>query len=231
MYSVLGSEAREESTEEHNRGKTMTDDKPVLTRRRILGGMATIGVAGALGAGTWAQMHDTEQAAVAATAGTLNLRANGGNATIPVKFKNLKNGDSKTETVTLTNTGSIPGESLCFYIPKSSIEERENSYMEAEREAGESGLTGPNDGELREYTSLEISVGGQNVFGPALLRPDNIVGQEDRVCINLDPALADQELPLEITLHVNDDDVSTAMSDSFSFDLNFTLYDNEQSSS
>ena len=40
----------------------MTDDndKPILTRRRVLGGMATIGAASAVGAGTTAVFNDEE---------------------------------------------------------------------------------------------------------------------------------------------------------------------------
>ena len=37
----------------------MADDNR-LTRRRVLGGIGTIGAAGALGAGTWAAYSDTE---------------------------------------------------------------------------------------------------------------------------------------------------------------------------
>ncbi len=53
----------------------MADDNSPLTRRRVLGGMATIGAAGAVGAGTWAQFSDTEDATrLTATAGTLDLK-------------------------------------------------------------------------------------------------------------------------------------------------------------
>ncbi|EMA50260.1 SipW-dependent-type signal peptide-containing protein [Halococcus thailandensis] len=48
------------------------NDKSPLTRRRVLGGMATIGAAGALGAGSWAAFSDRAQTDGTFTAGELD---------------------------------------------------------------------------------------------------------------------------------------------------------------
>lgn len=90
----------------------MTDDKSMLTRRRVLGGMATIGAAGAVGAGTWASFSDTESATGnSVTAGTLDLTVNGGNIPQGASFtaSNVAPGYSTSQTLELMNAGNIAG--------------------------------------------------------------------------------------------------------------------------
>jgi spore coat-associated protein N len=83
----------------------MADDKPTLTRRRVLGGMATIGAAGAVGASTWAEFSDTDSSTVSVTAGTFELNASRHSFSVQDVYPD----ESGSWDVTLTNTGSVAG--------------------------------------------------------------------------------------------------------------------------
>jgi predicted ribosomally synthesized peptide with SipW-like signal peptide len=82
----------------------------------MLGGMATIGAAGALGAGTWAEYSDQETAQLTVEAGTLNLTIDGqdGNKA-KVHVGPLEPADANpdgnvfSESFTLKNTGTQYG--------------------------------------------------------------------------------------------------------------------------
>jgi spore coat-associated protein N len=83
-----------------------------LTRRRILGGIGTIGAASAAaGAGTMAYFSDTEQSTGnTVSAGTLDLNVDSGNtATETFSLTNKAPGDTGTATTNLSNVGSLDG--------------------------------------------------------------------------------------------------------------------------
>lgn len=88
----------------------MSDNNIELTRRRVLGGIATVGAASAaVGAGTFAAFSDTEQSSGnTVTAGTLDLQLNpnsSGNTSI--SFTNIAPGDSGSLVIELGNGGSV----------------------------------------------------------------------------------------------------------------------------
>ena len=89
-----------------------SDRKIKLTRRRALGGLGTIGVAGALaGAGTTAYFSDEQDSENnQISAGTIDLQTNGNeNAGTSISVDNVAPGDSGTESFNLNNVGSLRG--------------------------------------------------------------------------------------------------------------------------
>lgn len=84
-------------------------DKIELNRRRVLGGIATVGAASAaLGAGTFAYFSDTETSTGnSITAGDLDLTLNSGDGFSYSFDNNIAPGDSATVSVNLENTGSV----------------------------------------------------------------------------------------------------------------------------
>lgn len=86
----------------------MTDSNGV-SRRRVLGGIASVGVAGAAaGAGTMAVFSDSESSSGnSVQAGTLNLTLNGGGS---FAFNTaLAPTETTTDSVTLVSDGSVSG--------------------------------------------------------------------------------------------------------------------------
>lgn len=198
----------------------MADDKPILTRRRVLGSVATIGIAGALGATTWAQMNDTEQATVTAQAGTLDLKANGDDTVVTIDFgDSLSNGFEGTQTIDLTNVGSLPGEALCFDVSNFTSDEGETPEPETNTDTTDGG-------ELDDVANLDITLSGGGTTYNVYSGTASGVTTVD-TCANLEPALTDQTFTLDITLSIPEESVNEAMGDSFSFDLAFTLYDTD----
>lgn len=201
----------------------MADDNPTLTRRRVLGSVATIGVAGALGATTWAEMSDTENATVSAEAGTLDLEVGGTNALVQVDFgDNLTNGDAPSRTIDLTNVGSLPGEALCFSTSNFSSTEGTNPDAETNTDTSDGG-------ELDDVADLIITLSGDGETTYSIHDGAASGVESLNTCENLDTALEDQTYTLDITLDVPDEPVNEAMGDKFSFDLAATLHDTDQS--
>nr|WP_272913196.1 TasA family protein [Halapricum salinum] len=90
----------------------MSEKKIELNRRRVLGGMATLGVAAAAaGAGTYAAFTDSESSENnQVSAGTLDLTFGGSDGPVEaVSISNAVPGDSDTGTLTLSNDGSVNG--------------------------------------------------------------------------------------------------------------------------
>lgn len=199
----------------------MAEDKPILTRRRVLGSIATIGIAGVLGAATWAEMSDTETATVDAQAGSIDLQANGADETVTVDFGDaLSNGFSETQTIDLTNAGSLPGQSLCFAVENFTSGEGENFEPETNTDTADGG-------ELDDVATLTIDVSGG---GSSYSIYDGAASGVTSVdtCVNLDPPIEGQTFTLDIALSVPDENVNEAMGDEFTFDLTITLYDENQ---
>ena len=74
-----------------------------ITRRRLLGGLATVGAAGAVGgAGTYAWISDENSVSTSFTAGDVDLSVD------PTSIEFPQDDDSvMSETITLTNTGTL----------------------------------------------------------------------------------------------------------------------------
>lgn len=201
----------------------MTDDKPTLTRRRVLGSIATIGIAGALGAATWAELSDEETATVDAQAGSIDLQANGADETVTVDFgDDLANGFSETQTIDLTNAGSLPGQALCFATSNFSSGEGENFEPETNTDTADGG-------ELDDVATLDIGLSGGGASYSVYEGPASGATSLD-TCVNLDPPLEGQTFTLDIALSIPDENVNQAMGDTFNFDLTATLYDENQTS-
>ncbi|WP_153952195.1 TasA family protein [Halosegnis longus] len=145
-----------------------SDSTIELNRRRVLAGLGTIGVASAgAGAGTFALFSDTEESTGnSVTAGTLNLTADGndGSETTTLSVTGAAPGDTGIATTTLRNAGNISG---FLNVDIDSVSSAENGLVEPERQAGDSS-TGGSSGELADYLSLELDIGG-NMFTSGLV--------------------------------------------------------------
>jgi spore coat-associated protein N len=124
-----------------------------LTRRRILGGIGTIGAASAAaGAGTFAYFSDTESSTGnTVTAGTLDLTPNGSSVET-FSLADVKPSDSGTETIGLTNAGSLPG---YLNVSVDVTADSENSLEEPEPSDDDT-----TSGELAEALDVEIGLDG-----------------------------------------------------------------------
>ncbi|MEE6211159.1 TasA family protein [Salarchaeum sp. III] len=125
------------------------DDKTFeLTRRRALGGLLTLGAAGAAGgAGTMAYFSDTEQSTDnTVSAGTLDLTSDGDNGPYTIiDVDNKAPGWSASKTTPLQNDGTIAGN---LSIEVDSVTEDSGDNPESE----------PNDtADLAEFLDVTIS--------------------------------------------------------------------------
>jgi spore coat-associated protein N len=204
----------------------MTDEKSTLTRRRVLGGMATIGAAGALGAGTWAQMQDTETRQYTVQAGVLDLQISGPDN--PVVIGPLSANDPFDEELTFeayTNEGNVPGDWFGFQI--TNLTDGENGVTEPEDDLGDTGgagelaenLTVDTDIYFRDNRSLEET----NVYTGKL---SSLAGSTNYVELPK-PLGSDDILIINVRFKADQEDISEAMSDIVEFDYNFTLYDED----
>jgi spore coat-associated protein N len=190
----------------------MADDKPTLTRRRVLGGMATIGAAGAVGAGTWAAFSDEESATGSATAGTLDLKVE--NTDISGRKVTLGNGDlapgddGSYSNITLKNTGNVAGE-LRADLNITSAQENDRNEAETADDPNSGG-----NGELDNV--LELQVPGQNSGWRSLRFYD------ENTPYTLANSLSDSK-DITIKWRVPEDADNSIQSDSVTFDVTFTL--------
>jgi hypothetical protein len=229
----------------------MADDKPTLTRRRVLGGMATVGVAGAAGAGAWAGYSDTEVAETAANAGTLNLGLTSvpqfsditGNqvtvdgSTLSVSIGEMAPGDLKTATIALENKGSVDANALGVEV--TGVDSGEGDSPESE-----TGSFG-SEGELDNQIDMSVHwAGGSNLIGSAGHNVSSYDSSDFRDFSNVKqhngPYIAndvdnlsagDSNNYLKIHLHYKDLDPSEnnqSQGDTLSFDLDITAYQNNQ---
>ena len=222
------------------RPKPMADDndKPTLTRRRVLGSMATVGAAGAVGATTWSRFTDEEKKQVTATAGTLDLRVehdgtwyNG--ETIEVSGGPLENGGTFEDCETLQNVGNIAGDGITVGL--SNVQDYESGHPEPEEGPGGAG-TG--SGELIKYLSVK---GTLTCEGTEF---DCTPGSSTGGYVSLKEAegksiYVENEIPVESTCelcfsvkldesHAERDNANDAMTDNARFDLNLALEQGEQ---
>ena len=105
--------------------------------KKILISLAIIGVVAVIGVGaTVAYFSDTETSTGNTfTAGTLDLKVNGGDVFIPYAVGNLKPGESRgTDTYVITNTGSLPG---ILSLKVANVITNENGVIEPESAAGD----------------------------------------------------------------------------------------------
>jgi hypothetical protein len=153
----------------------MSGDTSKLTRRGVLGSIATIGAAGAVGIGTWATSRDSERERVVVQAGgpqgdskandDLDLRVEEQEGVIEVDAGTLPAGGTFTSCKTLSNTGSTPGNVVYVTIPESSVESAEGKGYDEETNTDES-----DGGELDEH-----------LFFRAYLAPEDTESNDEAV--------------------------------------------------
>lgn len=122
----------------------------------MLGGIATIGAAGALGAGTWAEYSDEETAQLTVEAGTLNLTIDGqdGNKA-KVHVGPIEPADSNpdgnifSESFTLENTGTQFGNRQGLRIEHVDSDEGVNNEAETNTDG---------NGELDDQLEIRVYV-------------------------------------------------------------------------
>lgn len=134
------------------------DDNSTLTRRRVLGGIATVGAASAAaGAGTMAYFSDTETSSGnTLSAGTLNLDPEGSSGgSFDMTVSGLAPNDSGQQVgyLDLKNTGSVDG-TLDYEI--TGIIDYENGQNDAESAVDSS--DGNNAGELSDHLEIRAYV-------------------------------------------------------------------------
>lgn len=142
----------------------MSDDKLELNRRRVLGGLATIGVASAgAGAGTMAYFSDTESSTGnTVSAGTLDLKADGGDSAVTtVNISDVAPGDSGGGSTTLKNSGTISG----------SVDLNFGSATNSEGDNPESEGDTASPGDLGDVLEVEVYVGSTLVRGDYTASP------------------------------------------------------------
>ena len=127
----------------------MSDKKVALTRRRVLGGLGAIGAAGAAGgAGTFAYFSDTEESSGnTVSAGTLDLTPDG-QSVETFSVSGVKPTDSGTETISLSNAGTLPG---YLNVSVDVTGDSENTVEEPEPDSDDA-----TSGELAEAIDVEI---------------------------------------------------------------------------
>jgi spore coat-associated protein N len=204
----------------------MADNKPTLTRRRVLGGVATIGVAGALGSATWAQYNDQETAGpINAEAATMDLAINNP-ASRNVKVEPVGgNADGFSETFVLENNGNITGNALTLNLDQ--VSSGEGSFnRDPETNTGGNGEL---DEQLEVRAWVEQFNGVQYFFGGSDSWEDynSVKGEENAVTkvIGLEPN--DERLDLVIEGRMKDlsgNQNNNAMGDTLSFDVVATLH-------
>jgi hypothetical protein len=224
----------------------MADDKPTLTRRRVLGSMATIGAAGAVGAGTWAQYSDEETLDITATAGSLDLRMEyegttygegDGSASVPISVGggtdgestngSFAPGDSVERVVKLWNAGNTTGNS--FDVSISNVDSGEGSSWEPEKNGGTVGelddqleirVSLKNGGSFSNHRIIDSS-GNFVAFNTAR---SNTYHEVENLDAGGSSADADE---LKVELHyVDDSNNNASMGDTLNFDLDVVLNQN-----
>lgn len=191
----------------------MPGEETRLSRRRVLGGLLTVGAASAAaGAGTMAAFSDSESSSGnAVSAGTLDLKLDGSDQTVTfLNEQGVAPGDSGQSVLPIENAGTVAG---TLEIEVSNVESSENGYSGAENGQDNS----PNDGELDEYLELRADLDGSRIIDWTYANQIP-VGQTYQLTTLSGGASAD--LTVEWRLQSAD---NVAQSDGFSFDLTFRL--------
>ncbi|WP_396613720.1 TasA family protein (plasmid) [Haloferax sp. S1W] len=129
------------------------DTTLTLTRRRLLGGILTIGTgSAAAGAGTVSLFSDTEEGTGTVSVGTLDLAVGeDDNELTFLKEANVAPGDSGTSSVTLRNAGTLTG---YLDIEVLGVTNDENGQSEPE----EGNDSSEDDGELAGVLEVRVSL-------------------------------------------------------------------------
>ncbi|QLH84143.1 TasA family protein [Halosimplex pelagicum] len=201
-----------------------------LNRRRVLGGIVTIGgAAAAAGAGTFAAFSDSESSdGNSITAGTLDLTT-GSNSTI-VNVNDVVPGTGPiAESLTLNNDGNISG-SLDVIVD--SVTSSENTVQEPELDSGDEDAsqegTSNTTGELANELTLTLSLDGTELYSGLAsgLQSGDLTSGNSGNGENYSMT-ADSSANFEIEYSVDSDAGNEIMSDSVQIDLTFELNQND----
>jgi len=138
----------------------MTDETMVITRRRLLGAVTAVGVAGAgTGSGTVAMLSDAETDSDSLSAGTIDLQLDGKNQTVEfLSETNITAGTSGTASLELENSGSRAG---VVVVEVAALRNYENGWVNNEGNNDPTdGDPGQGNGELQ--TNLEVAASFQD---------------------------------------------------------------------
>jgi len=192
-----------------------------MTRRKLLGAVATVGAAGAgAGAGTAALFSDTETSTASTSAGTLNLTLDGQDTTVQFLLETgIAPGDSGTSSVTLQNTGSVTG---YVDVEATVVTNYENGCPGNEGSAdGTCGDPGEGQGELQTYLETEgFFQNGPSLWGPTTVSNEPTQGTVYDVDYQLGPGASD-DFTVDWTFQSTAGD--DAQTDSVLIELTFRL--------
>lgn len=194
---------------------TDNDTNIKLSRRKILAGLGTIGLASAgAGAGTMALFSDTEDARATVQAGTLDLKVNGENGVVTVlNEENIAPGDSGSVDIEVHNAGSIDGS---VSVSLESVTDYENGRIEPERDAGDD----DDDGELSEFLKISIEYNG-NTYGPTTVdNLNNYLGKYGDLSL---PAGETKSATIHWELPEDGTHINVVQTDSVTVDFSVTL--------
>lgn len=128
----------------------MPDRSIAISRRRLLGGLATVGAASvATGAGTMAAFSDTESSSNNdIAAGTLDLSLDGASETVTfLDESDITPGDSDSDSVTVGSEGSVGGR---LAVTIDTIENLDKQGNEG--------------GNLAEFLAVQASIANEDAF-------------------------------------------------------------------
>ena len=200
--------------------------------------MATVGAAGAVGAGTYSRFTDEENKRVTVSAGTLDLTVDGYNGTtVEVDGGPLRNGEVLKDCETIRNIGDIGADQI--EVGLSSLKDYENGIEEPEQDAGDtSGSSG--EGELSQYLTVKGSV-CDNPCIPGGVSVDKYIDLQTAVKagtrtaeVNLPPSSKGGsgsetcQLCFYVKLDEDTPNANDAMSDKAQFDIDLTLIQNRE---
>lgn len=198
-----------------------------LTRRRLLGGLTTIGGASAAaGAGTMAMFGDSEASSGnTLQTGTLDLKIDDGDQTVSfLDVFGIEPGEDYTDyqgnvdydgAVKLSNDGSIPGRPE---VEVAAIRSDENGYHGRERNRDDT----PNEGELDEHLDVLATIDSYVVWDRQ--RIGRLSSDPYSVNTTIDPG---KSRTFTLRWWLWSDVGNLVQSDSIQLDLNFRLVQTE----
>lgn len=200
----------------------MSDPTIELTRRRVLGGLVTVGGASAAaGAGTMAAFSDIETSANnAVQAGTLDLTLDSDSQ--PVTFFEgatpIVPGDDGQDSVTLGNAGSIDGD---VEVGLDGVSNSENGRSQEEIDNGDDT---PDEGELQDFLEVRATIDANELVGWTDLA-DLPTGGSYSTGVTLSQGettdfVVEWRFPKPSS---NNPELNVAQSDSVELDISFTL--------
>lgn len=147
---------------------------------------------------------------------TLDLRVGGSQS---FEFAPVVNGERYGETVRIENIGSVPGRYLCITV--ANVGGSENGLKEPE---GDTGVHDRPGSDLPQYLDVTIAIHHPHDGGPANTVYSSPLTNTGTQCVKLQEPLTDDGATLRVVVIVAEENISNAMSDTVTFDIELTLY-------